>query len=154
VDERRLHKPEIGNPNRRKPDSKIVAAEEEYPSIVPGFKAWPTPTAPLWGTLYAIPPYLAGIYALLHISTSRAYVGCTEDILWRCLAHLRELRARGHANRGLTEAWNCDGPQGFHVIVLEPTRCAKNLIRRETYWIERLNSMHPNGFNRMKCSSY
>jgi hypothetical protein len=112
--------------------------------------AWVEPTAPFWATLSTIPAGLSGIYAFLHTPTSRMYVGATGDIRGRCQQHLGVLRWRGYGNPGLSEAWERDGPFGFHFIVLEPVPNELRLHEREIFWIKRLNALAPHGLNRRR----
>lgn len=113
-----------------------------------GAMGWIEPDAPFWETLRRIPTNLSGVYALMQMRTHRLYVGVSEDIAGRIRQHLNELRWGNHRNKQLEQAWKHDGPRGFHIIVLEPVSNLQWLAACEAFWIDKLHSMHPYGFNR------
>ena len=102
----------------------------------------------IFQTLREIPEESSGIYALIHTPSGRMYIGGTCDIAARCKQHIAALRYDIHCNPILQEAWTRDGPRAFHVCVLEPIIRLKDLLKREKRWMERLNTVYPNGFNR------
>jgi group I intron endonuclease len=119
-------------------------------SFVSRLVIWVAPDAMFWSTLRAIPPDLSGIYALVHLPTGRMYVGFSGNIRERLLGHLADLRWGYHRNEQLTQAWTHDGPHAFHVTVLEPVPDKLRLPEREDFWIDKLRTLHPCGFNKRK----
>lgn len=111
---------------------------------------WTAPDALFWSMVQAIPPDLCGIYALLHLPTNRSYVGFSANIPARLVEHLTALRSNSHSNEHLTRAWRRDGPQGFHVFVVEPVEDKFRLLEREDFWIDKLCTLYPYGFNKRK----
>ena len=100
--------------------------------------------------LQTIPSRLTGIYALLHIPTGRIYVGFSRDIKQRIFGHLERFRWNYHSNKKLERAWELDGPDGFHIVILQPISNELLLPGLEDFWIDKLGSLHPYGFNRRK----
>lgn len=85
----------------------------------------------------------SGIYAFRNIANGKAYVGQSKNVLARKKQH-----ERGDTNnsRRFHNAINKHGAHAFEFSVLEycPTQF---LDERERYWIQQLNSIHPNGYN-------
>jgi hypothetical protein len=63
---------------------------------------------------------------------------------------LDQFRYSGHNNKELEQCWQLDGPNGFHIAILEPISDELTLPEREDFWISRLDSLYPNGFNMRK----
>lgn len=102
----------------------------------------------IYDTLCGIPADLSGIYAIVLIATGHIYIGSSHNIRIRCEAQFKELRLGLHRNPVLQAAWRRYGPHAFHLWVLEPVRDLSHIREREQFWIERLGTLHPNGFNR------
>jgi len=85
----------------------------------------------------------SGIYAFRNKENGRVYVGQSKRVLTRKKQH-----ERGDTNnsRRFHNAMNKHGPDGFDFTVLE--YCEIELLdKKESYWIEQLNSLYPNGYN-------
>jgi group I intron endonuclease len=85
----------------------------------------------------------SGIYAFRNKENGRVYVGQSKRVLTRKKQH-----ERGDTNnsRRFHNAMNKHGADGFDFTVLE--YCEIELLdKNESYWIEKLNSLYPNGYN-------
>lgn len=86
-----------------------------------------------------------GIYAWVHVSTDRTYVGQTgptEGFRNRRNRHLRKLRRGTHPSRHLQNAWNKYGEFEFIWVVLEDTTDGDVdlLTPREQFWMDNTDS--------------
>ena len=87
---------------------------------------------------------ITGIYGIRHKATGKWYVGQAYDIRKRFKDHraMASTQTRKHFYLSLRKY----GHTAFAWRILE--RCEKTeLNRREKFWIQRLNSVEPNGFN-------
>jgi group I intron endonuclease len=87
---------------------------------------------------------ITGIYGIRHKGTDRWYVGQAYDIRKRFKDHraMASTKTRKHLYLSLKKY----GHAAFALRILE--RCEKTeLNRREKFWIQKLNSVEPNGFN-------
>ena len=87
---------------------------------------------------------ITGIYGIRHKATGRWYVGQAYDIRKRFKDHraMASTQTRKHLYLSLRKY----GHTAFAWRILE--RCEKaELNRQEKFWIQKLNSVEPNGFN-------
>lgn len=93
------------------------------------------------------PPYprckrICGVYAWEHVPTGMLYIGSSIDCLFRKKRHMKSGR---HFHRRATEL----GWENFTFRILE--ECAPELrLALEKDWIQKMNSIHPQGFNIQK----
>jgi group I intron endonuclease len=81
----------------------------------------------------------SGIYVITHDASGRQYVGQSQSIGDRWLAHKSSLRRGTSSNRFLQGAWNKYGEASFSFTVLEMCPPTDALIcAREQYWIDLL----------------
>ena len=88
---------------------------------------------------------LSGIYRI-DGPNGRFYVGSAKRISRRWIEHKRDLRKGNHVNPKLQAAWNYHGEQAFSISVLEYVERLEDLIKREQFWIDKLNSVDA-GYN-------
>lgn len=82
----------------------------------------------------------SGIYAIYNSKSGKVYVGQTIDLERREYDHFYELKRGKHHNNYLQRAYNADGNENFHFVVLE--ECSvEELDKREVYWIDHLQTM-------------
>jgi group I intron endonuclease len=84
-----------------------------------------------------------GIYAFRNKENGKVYVGQSKKVLTRKKQH-----ERGDTNnsRRFHNAMNKHGADGFEFQVLE--YCSSDQMdEREVYWINKLNSLYPSGYN-------
>ena len=81
------------------------------------------------------------VYIIFSKRTKKKYVGCTKRRLkqrWR--EHKRANSLLGQRMRHL-------GLKSFKIRVLAKLQDTKNMYRLERYYINKLNTKHPNGYN-------
>lgn len=84
-----------------------------------------------------------GIYAIVHGSSGRRYIGSASNISKRWHRHRKDLSLGIHRNVYLQATWNKYGADAFEFVVLELTT---DLTAREQYWIDYYEA-YENGFN-------
>jgi len=89
----------------------------------------------------------SGIYVILNAENGRVYVGSAVRIEKRWNNHINMLRRGVHPTKALQSAWNKYGEDSFFFAVTEIVAQRENLIFREQYWIDRLCSFGPSGYN-------
>lgn len=88
---------------------------------------------------------LAGIYKITNTLTGKIYVGQSQNVYEREIEHFTALRRGKHPNHEMQKDWNKNN-RGFRFDVIE--LCGLNLLNeREKYWIDKLDSMSPHGYN-------
>jgi len=87
------------------------------------------------------------IYKVTRLSTGQIYIGLTlSSIEQRWSFHLSA--ARRNSRTKFAQAIRDDGPDGFHLEVLEDNIDSPlKLQERETYWVKKLDSRGLNGLN-------
>lgn len=85
------------------------------------------------------------IYKIINCINNKIYVGKTSKTLnERFNIHLKN--AKKKINRYLYDSINKYGVENFKIILLET--CDETIVNnREKYWIEKLNTYYPNGYN-------
>jgi len=87
---------------------------------------------------------ISGIYAITNTETGKCYVGQSVDIARRLNSHFKQ---RGHQS-ALYLAMEKYGADKFICSILE--RCSvENMNDAETWWMQQMNSIAPNGYNLM-----
>lgn len=88
------------------------------------------------------------IYQIRHIESGRVYVGSAVNPRKRWYQHSGSLRRGTHHCRYLQHAWNKYGADAFVFEIIEPVLFVEDLLVREQYWIDQLESSNPKkGFN-------
>lgn len=89
----------------------------------------------------------SGIYLCYCTANDKVYVGQTVNLYIRKVKnHCPDLRHNHHCNPVLQNTWNKYGEDCFIWAVIEYCETDK-LLERELFWINKLNALHPHGFN-------
>lgn len=88
---------------------------------------------------------LAGIYKITNNKNGMVYVGQSQNVYEREVEHFVALRRGKHPNKMMQKDWNKDHT-GFRFDVIEFVSL-KELNEREKYWIDKLDTMAPHGYN-------
>jgi len=88
----------------------------------------------------------SGIYKITCLPTCREYIGVTRCFAERKYNHFRSLKRGNHRNDFLQRAYNKYGKDNFIFEVIERVEGYEDCLKREIYWIEKLNT-YGNGFN-------
>lgn len=100
------------------------------------------------------------IYRITHKETGKTYVGMTSQLIEnRFNDHIFEAKSKKLLRQdSLHAAIRKYGPDAFEVLEIEKSDNLDILKERERYWIERLGTNQPNGFNVSKggemCGSW
>ena len=82
-----------------------------------------------------------GIYKLVNLQSSKAYIGSTTDSLERNWSHLSKLNRNVHYNKELQADFNRIGAQNFEFIMIE--ECSVDMLHeREQYWSDEIKSKY------------
>lgn len=87
------------------------------------------------------------IYCITNIVNDKQYVGQAVIKAKRWKDHKSALSVGKHNNRYLQAAYNKYGKESFVYTVLEILPTLLNLDDREQHWINKLNTVAPNGYN-------
>ena len=90
--------------------------------VLPGFELPEAVDHPARYSTPIVARHVAGIYAIIHTTSGRCYVGQSRDLAKRWTNHRQDLAAIRHDNSHLQRAWIKYGPEAFDFRVLE--RCA------------------------------
>lgn len=91
---------------------------------------------------------ICGIYAITNNVSKRVYVGSAISIKHRWKTHKNMLRRAEHPSKLLQASWTKHGEDAFSFSILEPVPSKQELLSREQYWIDRLDSANAKiGFN-------
>jgi group I intron endonuclease len=89
---------------------------------------------------------ICGIYRIICTSTKKFYIGQAIDIEKRWKDHVYELDKDIHFNEYLQRSWSKYGKENFEFEILE--NCLQNELNDlEIFYIEKFDSVAPNGFN-------
>lgn len=88
----------------------------------------------------------SGIYCIENIVNAKQYIGSAINLKHRWDTHCCAFRKGIHANVILQRAWNKYGKSKFSFIVIEYVSDVNNLIEREQFWMDKLESVK-NGYN-------
>jgi predicted GIY-YIG superfamily endonuclease len=86
-------------------------------------------------------PLPSGVYALVDVRTSKAYIGSTKNFTNRSGQHFRALEEGIHHNRQLQLLFETSGPSSFSFVVLERIPDLSQLEAREQTWLNRLKKI-------------
>lgn len=90
----------------------------------------------------------AGIYRILNTVNGKSYIGSSETVRHRLVAHRSMLRLGKHTSRALQRAWVKHGPDRFTFEVIEPVADVSTLLVREQHWIDHYDAANPRrGYN-------
>lgn len=93
-------------------------------------------------------PNQAGVYYILHVRSSKVYVGSGLNIRGRWKGHRSALKNNKHANKYLQHAWNKYGEAEFEWGVLEVEQNPNLLLKKEQFWIDAFNATNRSyGYN-------
>ena len=86
------------------------------------------------------------IYIIRNDENTKCYIGQSVDYLYRFRKHKEEARRKSYKYKSfLYDDMNRIGFNHFYVEVLEEQ--VDNPDEREMFWINELNTLHPNGYN-------
>src|SRR4051812_39883526 len=88
----------------------------------------------------------SAIYKIEHVNSGKCYVGSTGSLSKRWSQHRKSLEAGTHHSKRLQNAWTKYGGMAFVFYVIENVEDVSDLIHREQFWIDTLQS-HKNGYN-------
>ena len=91
-------------------------------------------------------PEKKSIYIIKNTINDKVYIGQSSDPVLRWSQHL--YNSRYIRNNTIDKAIHDYGEENFYYQILE--KDVENYDERERYWIERYDSLVPNGFNRAK----
>ena len=83
---------------------------------------------------------IGGIYKITNKINNKFYVGSTNYFYGRWKSHINDLNGNRHTNRYLQNSFNKYGKDNFEFSILEIIDDENNLIIREQYWMDLLNS--------------
>ncbi|WP_352821142.1 GIY-YIG nuclease family protein [Mesorhizobium sp. M0203] len=79
-----------------------------------------------------------GIYAIVSEVRDLLYIGSSDHIVRRWIAHRSQLRRGIHHGKWLQRIWAKDGEDTFSFVIIERLSVGADLICREQWWINRL----------------
>lgn len=82
-----------------------------------------------------------GIYSIKNTVTGKEYIGSAVNIARRLSRHKTELNKGIHCNAKLQRAWMKYGKDSFLFLTIEIVVDAKELIKREQYWLNEKESV-------------
>jgi len=87
------------------------------------------------------------IYQIENKINHKIYIGMTkeDDINTRLIKHIK--RSKYNENRPLYSAFKKYGVNNFEISIIETCKTIEEMCEREKYWIKKLNSFVPNGYN-------
>lgn len=89
---------------------------------------------------------ISGVYQILNLVTGKFYIGSSVRMNKRWKEHKRCLNESKHPNLHLQSSWDIYSEAYFEFIIIE--LCEKDqLITREQFWMNSLNSVTPHGYN-------
>ena len=89
-----------------------------------------------------------GIYKILNLINNKVYVGSAINLNSRKNQHFSDLRLNKHVNNHLQYTYNKHGECNLKFIIIEYLDNNEELIKREQYWMDSLQSYNDNhGYN-------
>lgn len=88
----------------------------------------------------------SGVYEILCLVNNKSYIGSSVNLYKRWREHYNNLLNNRHSNQYLQNSFNKYGENQFVFSVLEYCE-PENLIDREQYYIDKMDTVVPNGFN-------
>ena len=92
------------------------------------------------------PSKTCGVYTITCVANGRVYVGSSTDLRSRLREHGRRLESGTHRNPHLVNAAKKYGLASMQYAIVELVEDPAQLIPREQWWMDRLDSFE-NGFN-------
>ena len=87
----------------------------------------------------------SGIYKITNQINGKIYIGQSKNVFERKKQHFVALYHGYHENKLMQEDWD-ENNRGFRFDIVEFCPLAL-LNEKEQYWIKKLNTMEPNGYN-------
>lgn len=87
------------------------------------------------------------IYKIQCKENNKIYVGQTTKFRKRVVQHKSNLRNNKHCNPLLQNSWNKYGEKSFIFEKIDTCKSFDELDVKEDKWINKLETLHPNGFN-------
>lgn len=84
---------------------------------------------------------VSGVYCITNIVNDMKYIGCSKNIYRRIYSHTSPSR---YPNAAISKAIQEFGVENFELKILET---GKDIFEREIYWIKKLKTRSPNGYN-------
>ena len=88
----------------------------------------------------------SGIYSITNTKNGKVYIGQSENVYLRRAQHTHALKHHNHPNEHLQKDYNKYGASNFVWRFVEQVGLSQ-LNDREHYWIEKLNTIWPKGYN-------
>lgn len=89
-----------------------------------------------------------GIYKIENKVNGKVYIGSSKNIENRWKQHRRMLDKKEHHSQHLQSSWDVYGSEDFSFDIIEQVEDSKKLLERESYYIQRFNSLDSNnGYN-------
>jgi len=90
----------------------------------------------------------SGIYMIINLANNKFYIGSSNDIYNRKLAHIRNLKKNKHDNTHLQNSFNKYGIDYFIWVIVELLEDNHDLLIREQYWIDSFDACYSDiGYN-------
>lgn len=88
------------------------------------------------------------IYEIFNIVTQKRYIGMTQSIQRRCMAHLADIRARRHTAEGIVADYIKYGEESFQFKVIDFASTKDEAKAKEGKYMRKFNSYNPDfGYN-------
>lgn len=90
---------------------------------------------------------MQGIYQIKNLINNKIYIGQSTNILSRWNSHKSNYNSHMESSPLLYAAFNKYGVENFEFTILEEIENRELLNEKETYYIQTLNTLAPNGYN-------
>lgn len=88
---------------------------------------------------------VSGIYCIRNLISGKVYVGSSQNIRKRFLAHKSALQLGRHHSEVLQRSWIKNGCDAFSFEILEIVEDLSHIIQREQHWIDALKAHKSDG---------